>query len=153
MDDMDLLHLEHKRIASMARGLTAMVSQPIPPNPLALFRVRTELRKALTVHLNREDWVVYPGLLASTRPEVRAHAQRLAAGAAAFSAAFRDYSSQWTTVCIAADWPGFRKETLTILAQLQHRIHVEDHQLYPRAREAARVLPRGAPAERAPAFA
>ena len=131
MDDMALLRFEHRSIASMARGLAAMASQPMPANPLELFRVRGELRKALLVHLNREDWVVYPGLLASSRPEVRAHAKRLAAGAAAFSSAFRDYGRQWTTVSIAADWPGFRKETSAILARLQHRIHVEDHELYP----------------------
>ncbi|HYI47787.1 MAG TPA: hemerythrin domain-containing protein [Allosphingosinicella sp.] len=131
MDGMSLLRFEHTRIASMARELTAMASQSMPANQLALFRVRAELRKALTVHLKREDWVLYPRLLASERPEVCALAKRLGAEAVAFSSAFRDYCRQWTTVCIAADWLGFRKETLAILSQLQHRIHVEDHELYP----------------------
>lgn len=140
MDDMNLLRLEHIRIASMARGLAAMVSQSMAADQLELFRVRSELRKALLVHLSREDWVVYPQLVASPRPEVRAQAKRLAAGAAAFSSAFRDYGRQWTTVSIAADWPGFRKETLAILAQLQRRIHVEDHELYPLVSVADHVL-------------
>ena len=131
MDGMDLLRLEHIRILAIADGLAAIARRSTPGNPLDLFRLRGDLRRALLVHLAREDWVVYPRLLASSRPDVHALAGRLVGEAAAFSAAFQAYGRKWTTASIEADWPGFRNETLAILAQLRQRIRVEDHELYP----------------------
>jgi len=128
---MDLLRMEHLRILAIADGLAAIARRSAPGNRLELFRLRGDLRRTLLVHLAREDWVVYPRLLASTRPQVHALAKRLAVQAAAFSAAFQAYGRKWTTASIEADWPGFRRETLDILAQLRQRIRVEDHELYP----------------------
>jgi len=133
MDGMNLLRLEHIRIVSMADGLATLARQSSPGDRLDLFRLRRALSKALLVHLAREDWVFYPRLLASTRPEVHALARRLAVEAAAFSSAFQAYGRKWTTIIIEADWLGFRNETLAILVQLKHRIRVEDHELYPLA--------------------
>ena len=141
MESMTLLRFEHKRIDSLAGELAAMVNRPAPPEPLRFLRLRREFSRTLAVHLGREDWVVYPRLFADPRPEVRALATPLAAEAAAFSAAFRDYSRQWTTVCIAADRAGFRKETLALLAGLRRRIHVEEGELYPLVDDAGRDLP------------
>jgi|GEM_PF-557362 len=131
MESMTLLRFEHKRITSMAADLTAIVNRRMPPEPLKFLAFRREFGRTLAVHLAREDWVVYPRLFADARPEVRALATRLAAEALAFSEASRAYSRQWTTVRIAADWPGFRRETLQMLALLRHRVHVEEHELYP----------------------
>jgi hypothetical protein len=131
MESMTLLCLEHKRIASMARQLAATVSQEAAPDPTSFHQFRREFGAALAVHLNREDWVVYPALFVSKRPEVRALASRLSADANHFSSSFRDYNRRWTTVCIAADWAGFREETLAMIARLQRRIAVEDCELYP----------------------
>jgi hypothetical protein len=85
----------------------------------------------LGAHLALEDWVVYPPLSSDARPEVRALATRLAGEALAFTAAFREYGRQWTTVAVAADWPGFREATLAVLARLRLRVHLEDQELYP----------------------
>jgi hypothetical protein len=136
MDGMTLLRLEHKRIASLATELAAIVNQRMPPEPLKFLAFRREFRMALAVHLAQEDWVIYPKLLADARPEVRALATRFAAEALAFSDAFRDHGRQWTAVAIAADWPGFGKATLAMLVLLQQRIRVEDRELYPLADDA-----------------
>jgi hypothetical protein len=141
MDGMTLLRLEHKRIASLATELAAIVNQPMPPEPLKFLAFRREFRMALAVHLAQEDWVIYPKLRADTRPEVRALATRFAAEALAFSDAFRDHGRQWTAVAIAADWPGFGKATLAMLVRLQQRIRVEDRELYPLADDAHCDLP------------
>lgn len=130
MDDMTRLRCEHKRIASMAADLTAVVSQERPPDPLEFLAFRREFGRMLAAHLAREDWVTYPRLLADAGPRGRGLATRLAAEAQAFSEAFRDYGRRWTTVCIAADWLGFREETLTILARLLHRVEVEDREFH-----------------------
>jgi len=140
MDSMILLRLEHKRIASMAADLAAMVNQRTPPEPLMFLAFRRNFSRILAVHLAREDWVIYPRLLADERPDVRALAARLAAEALAFSEAFRDYGRRWTTNSIAADWPGFCKETLAILARLERRVHVEDTELYPLVDDAGHDL-------------
>jgi len=131
MESMTLLRFEHKQIASMAADLTAFVNHRISPEPLEFLALRREFGRKLATHVAQEDWVVYPGLLTHPNPRVRALATRLAADALDFSGAFRAYSRQWTTVRIAADWSGFRKETLAILARLQLRIQVEDRDLYP----------------------
>jgi hypothetical protein len=131
MDSMMLLRFEHRQIASMAADLTSFVNQRIPPEPLEFLAFRREFGRKLATHLAREDWVIYPRLLTDPRPDVRALATRLAADASDFSEAFRAYSRQWITVRIAADWSGFRKETLAILARLQLRVHLEDRELYP----------------------
>jgi hypothetical protein len=136
MESMILLRLEHKRITSMAADLAAMASQPVPPEPLRLFAFRREFGRILGAHLAREDWVIYPPLLTHARREVRELARRLADEALAFTQAFREYCRYWTTVSIAADWAGFSKATLDILARLQHRVEVEDRDLYPLVDEA-----------------
>jgi hypothetical protein len=141
MDAMSLLRLEHRRIESLACDMIAIVEQRNQPDPLMFFRLRREFARILTVHLKREDWVVYPRLLASPQPEIRDLARRLGAEVAAFSSAFLIYSHRWTTVCIAADWPGFCKDTLAILARLRHWIHVEDRELYPLVDKADHALP------------
>jgi hypothetical protein len=156
MDSMTILRFEHKQIASMAADLTTFVNQPVPPEPLEFLAFRREFGRKLATHLAREDWVVYPSLLADQNPDVRVLATRLAADAFDFSEAFRAYSRRWTTVPIAADWSGFRKDTLAILARLQLRVHLEDRDLYPlfdgpgRAR---RLLPPVVQTNPAPTFA
>jgi len=144
MDSMTLLRFEHRQIALMAADLTGFVNRRIPPEPLEFLALRREFGRKLATHVAREDWVVYPGLLADPDPDVRALATRLAADASDFSEAFRVYSRQWTTVPIAADWSGFRRDTLAILARLQLRIHLEERDLYPlfdRAGPDRRLLP------------
>jgi hypothetical protein len=136
MESMILLRLEHKRIASMAADLAAMVRQAEPAEPLRLFAFRREFGRILGAHLAREDWVIYPPLLTDPRPEVRELARSLSDEALAFTRAFREYCRLWTTVSITADWPGFSKATLDILARLQNRVEVEDRDLYPLAIEA-----------------
>jgi len=131
MEDMTLLRLEHVRISSMAADLVAMVDQERPADPVRLLAFRREFGRMLGAHLAREDWVIYPSLLTDTRPEIRALAGRLADDALAFTTAFREYCRLWTTVRIAGDWRGFGKATRAILARLQHRVTVEDRDLYP----------------------
>lgn len=141
MDSMTLLRFEHKRISSMAADLTEIVNQRMPPEPLKFLTFRREFGRTLGVHLAREDWVIYPRLFADARPNVRALATRLAAEALAFSDARRDYDRQWSTVRIAGDWPGFRKETLKMLARLKQRVDVEDRELYPLVDDAGHDFP------------
>lgn len=141
MDDIALLRFEHKQIASMAADLTSFVNRRTAPEPVEFLAFRREFGRKLAIHLAREDWVVYPRLRTSRSPVVRALAARLAADAADFSGAFRAYSREWTTVRIAADWLGFRRDTLTMLARLQLRVHVEDRELYPLVDDAGRDPP------------
>jgi len=136
MDGMTLLRLEHLRISSMAADLAAMVDAPAPADPVSLLAFRRQFARTLGAHLAREDWVIYPRLLADPCPEVRALARGLSDDALAFTSAFRDYCRQWTTIAITADWPGFGKATRMILARLQHRIGTEDRDLYPLVAEA-----------------
>jgi Hemerythrin HHE cation binding domain len=153
MENMILLRLEHKRIASMAADLAAMVDQPTPADPVRLLAFRREFARTLGAHLAREDWVIYPSLLTDARPQVRALARELADDAHAFTTAFRDYCRHWTTTAIAADWRGFGKATLAVLARLKNRVDVEDRNLYPLVADvedepvcAVRTEPRHSPA-------
>ena len=131
MDRIESLECEHHQLTAMAEELGGICAAFGPPEPLWFLQFRRKFARLLTSHLKHEDWVVYPSLLASIRPEVRAAASRFFAESMALSTAFRDYSHAWTTDRIDRDWAGFRIATRQILAGLLHRIHVEENELYP----------------------
>jgi len=125
------LAAEHRQIAAMARELAATVSGSVLPDPLVFLQFRREFGRVLTRHLKREEWAVYPQLTAHRDGRVRALAEQLCADSQRFSADFAAYAGRWTAAKIAADWEGFRVETLEIIGGLLDRIDAEDNRLYP----------------------
>ena len=131
MIKIDDFRAEHREIASLMDRFAAMLAAETPPEPLAFLQFRREFGRVLNQHLKREDWTLYPHLMASPRPEVRGVAQRLHAEIGAFEAAFGAYARCWTSVRICENWELFREESEALIRRLQHRILVEEQELYP----------------------
>lgn len=95
--------------------------------------MRTRFRIELIAHLKREDWVLYPSLLASGDGQLADTAQNFIDEMGHISDGFAGYSRQWLPDAIAADWSGYCAATKAVLAALAARIEREETGLYPRA--------------------
>jgi hypothetical protein len=131
MNQIELLRREHQLIDLMAGELAAFVGEREPPEPVRFLHFRREFGRTLSLHLKREDWVVYPRLSAHACREVRDLASLFCSASAAFSAVFEAYNRAWTSANIASDWKGFQAATEGMLDSLLERIAMEEVQLYP----------------------
>lgn len=131
MDRIEMLCAEHRQIRLLLDRLARAVAGYAPPDPIQLLHLRREFGRTLTRHLKREDWLLYPRLRASSRPEIRKVATRLWAEIGSFENAFNSYERRWTSADICADWAGYRAETNEMIARLLLRMALEETDLYP----------------------
>ncbi len=149
--EIERLSNEHRRLLTLAGHLGRHIAGAFPPDANAredFNTVRTRFRTELIAHLKREDWVLYPSLLASGDRELTDTAQNFVGEMGHISDAFAAYSRQWLPDAIAADWPGYCAATKTLLAALAARIEREDAGLYPLALTVEAVDARAAAAPR-----
>lgn len=138
-DEMRRLRGEHEELGNLAQQLMHFVEAPAPPPAAELNPVRTGLRNQLIAHLKREDWVLYPALIASEDDHVAAMARDFVAEMGGIAEAFSDYSRKWMPEAIVADWDAYCAETTVILTILGTRIARENRDLYPLAENRADV--------------
>ncbi|WP_158213718.1 hemerythrin domain-containing protein [Sphingopyxis witflariensis] len=134
--EIERLTSEHSRLLALAASLGRHLNGSFPTDRAALddfHGARTQLRNQLIAHLKREDWVLYPSMLASDDRQLAITAQNFADEMGHISEAFSNYSRQWLPDAIAADWPGYCAATKGILGALAERIEREDGELYPLA--------------------
>lgn len=131
MPEIESLRSEHEEVEAHARRLAQIVRKPLPPAPGKFERVRREFVVELKRHLRHEDEVLYPQLLASADPAVRATARTLLDEAGLLSVLFDSFCDRWTGSAIAADWALYCDETRSLLDLLQRRIATEELELYP----------------------
>lgn len=140
--EMRRLRAEHAALSTLSRLLTELVRQPAPPRPTELASVRGMLRDTLLRHLKCEDWILYPRLKASGHPEVVAMANEFVREMGHIADDFMRYEATWTAERVAADWPGFCRETTAVLDVLAMRIERENCDLYPAAEQLDLADPR-----------
>jgi iron-sulfur cluster repair protein YtfE (RIC family) len=134
--EIERLRNEHRRLLVLADHLGRYIAGASPRDAKAwadFNAVRTRFRTELIAHLKREDWVLYPSLLASGDHELANTAQNYIDEMGHISEAFTDYSRQWLPEALAADWAGYCAATREILEALAARIEREDGGLYPLA--------------------
>lgn len=144
--EIERLRNEHRGLLTLAGHLGRHVAGPFPQEAKAredFNAVRTRFRTELIAHLKREDWVLYPSLLASDDRQLADTAQNYVDEMGHISEAFTDYSRRWLPDAIAADWPGYSAATNAILGALAARIEREDAELYPLALTVEAVNARG----------
>lgn len=135
--EMRRLRAEHAALTTLAKILIDLIRAPAPPRPTELTSVRGMLRDTLVRHLKCEDWILYPRLKASGTPAVVALADEFVREMGHIAEDFSAYDAQWTAERIAADWPGFCRETEVILDVLAMRMERENCDLYPVAEQLA----------------
>ena len=125
------LREEHANLVSIAGRLSSVIARDEPPPSTDLYALRQELIGAVIRHLKREDWVVYPRLLASSDNRVEQTARSFSKEMGGLAKTFTDYAQRWGSFAIEDDWPGYRRETAKIISALTQRITRENRDLYP----------------------
>ena len=121
---------EHAELTTLADRLAAIIAAPAPDADFS--SVRWRLNTVLSVHLAKEDRLLYPLLRRSADSTTRALAERFDAEMGGLANLHRDYCARWPIAAVEADWPGFCHDTRTLIALLRRRMAREDSQLYPR---------------------
>lgn len=129
--EMRRLRAEHAALVTLSQMLMDLVAAPEPPRPTELASVRGMLRDTLIRHLKCEDWALYPRLKASGDAAIVGLATGFVDEMGHIAQDFEAYDHKWSADRIAADWPGFARETKAILDVLAIRIEREESDLYP----------------------
>ena len=131
MSDLAKLRGDHADVIKLVRRLGDYVEQPVPPPQIDLFALRRELTSTLIAHLKSEDWVLYPRLMNSGDAAVADTARAFSEEMGGLASAFLSYTESWSANAIAGDWPGYCRDTRTIIDALTNRITRENRELYP----------------------
>ena len=131
MPDLKQLREEHANLVVIARQLSGVIAQAVPPPSRELDAVRMELTSALIGHLKTEDWILYPALLTSRNDRVALTSRAFSAEMGGLADAFREYTNRWEASAIESDWQGYQRETAEILRTLVLRITREERDLFP----------------------
>ena len=131
--EMQRLRAEHAALVTLSRIILDMTGAPHPPRSTELAAARGLLRDTLVRHLKCEDWVLYPRLKASGDPDLIRITREFELEMGDLAADFVAYDDKWTSERVAADWPGFCRETAIIFDVLAMRVEREETELYPLA--------------------
>ena len=129
--DVAKLREEHARLIEILGRLEAALARSVPPPATMLFTLRLELTSALVGHLKTEDWMVYPGLIASRDKQLAATARAMAEEMGGLASDFSAFSEAWGATEIGRDWPGYRRAATNMIGRLARRIARENRELYP----------------------
>jgi hypothetical protein len=123
---------QHVELLSLAGKLKAMLdAEKLKQDGAAVRTLLSSLAGKLTVHLAMEDKSLYPALLASADPTIRAKAKRFTDEMGGIKQALTAYLARYPSgPVIAQSAAGFVKETTEILAVLARRVRAEDSDLY-----------------------
>jgi hypothetical protein len=123
---------QHADLLSMATKLKPLLDAGKLKQDASAARVMlSNLAGKLNVHLAMEDKSLYPDLLASNDPTVKAKAKKFVTEMGGIKEAFKSYMGRYPSPeAIAKASAEFVKETSEILGVLGKRIHAEDTDLY-----------------------
>ncbi|WP_338426763.1 hemerythrin domain-containing protein [Sphingopyxis kveilinensis] len=131
--EMERLRAEHAALIALARIILAMMKEPAPARLADLASARRALGETLVRHLKCEDWALYPRLRTSGEPELVRVTRDFELEMGDLADDFAAYDGKWTAERVAADWDGFRRETMIVFDLLKLRIEREERELYPLA--------------------
>ena len=131
--EMQRLRAEHAALVTLSRIILGMADLPDPPVADDLANARTQLREALVWHLKCEDWILYPRLMSTGDAELMRITREFEIEMGSLAADFVAYDEKWTRERVAADWPGFCRETKIVFDLLAMRVEREERELYPLA--------------------
>ncbi len=131
MPNVNKLRHEHVKLDALAGQLSNMIAQGEPPPARELYPIRMQLASELIKHLNSEDWILYPALLASRNERVALTARAFSASMGGLANEFKTYCERWGADAIMLNWTGYRSETTEILKALKLRMTREERDLYP----------------------
>ena len=129
---------EHGRIDVELRRLQLLIEAEAP-DAAAVTICLSDLSAELAAHLEFEDTIIYPRMIASTDQHTSTTARAFARDFAALRSDWEMYLSEWNLDCIVADWAEFCRYTATMITRLTVRIRAENEQLYTAALQAGAI--------------
>lgn len=135
MQEYETLITEHDHLDMLAERLSLIVGGR--PDVEAAVHARSSLSMALSDHLEREDRLLYDGLIRERDDGFPTAAALFHESFADLSACWGEYLHDWDADCIGIDWASFAEETIMMMERLRAHIAEENGLLYRLA------LPRG----------
>ncbi len=129
--EMQRLRAEHAALVTLSRIILAMTEAPHPSDVDKLAVAREQLREALVRHLKCEDWILYPRLMSTGDAALMRITREFEIEMGGLAAEFVAYDEKWTGERVAADWPGFCRDTKIVFDLLAMRVEREERELYP----------------------
>ena len=139
MIELGKLRDEHREILRIVGRLGLLIAGSSPPPKLHLLALRHQLSSILIGHLKAEDWLLYPPLYDSRNLHIAATARAFSEEMGGLGMAYWAHCEQWNAVAIAGDWPGYCRDSRTLLDALTNRITRENRELYPLLEELDRA--------------
>ena len=109
------------------------------PDASAITILLSDLSQDLSAHLDYEDSIVYPRMLASPDEHTSTTARAFVEDFAQLRGDWELYLSEWNRDCIVADWAEFRRYTRSMIDRLTARIRAENELLYTAALQAGAI--------------
>ena len=125
-----ILSEEHAELIELANKLLESIAGDAPDASFSATRWR--LNHVLSVHLAKEDKLLYPSLKRSASATTRMMAERFQIEMGGLAMQHQLYCERWTIDQVQLNWRKFQQETKEILTLLGQRIRREEDQLYDR---------------------
>jgi iron-sulfur cluster repair protein YtfE (RIC family) len=146
MISIDLLRRQHDAAIAFADALVHLIDHYREPDDA--YRINLGMAKLLgllRIHFAQEDLRLYPMMIESGHEEAAMVAHCFEEEMGDIAERFEAFTAHWTSsVAIAAAFPDFRREALTILHALGTRIQCENDILYPLAAAIVETVTRSA---------
>lgn len=138
MVDYETLMHEHDALVALSRQLIEVLRSE-RARPAEAVDCRDALSALMSSHLAKEDSAIYPQLIAGSDTAAATAARDTVTEFSDLTNDWMANLAQWDGVAIAADWNGFREQTIAIVERLLGRIRRENDLLYPLALRAAHI--------------
>jgi hypothetical protein len=125
----DLYRDQHARLRKLADELTSQIGPETAENAATIRDLLSRMTGVLAVHLAAKDHVLYPKLLADSRPDVKAMAKKFKREMGGLKKSFLDYAKRWSHTAIAEHAFSFAQETNRVIPTLVGRIADEERDL------------------------
>ena len=139
MSKTDHFRADHKDMVGIVGEISKLLNEAsLVANPAAVTGLLGKLVGKLKIHLVTEDRSLYPQLLKSTDPKVKAVTEKFQTEMGGIKAVVDAFATKWTDPRTIKTHPAdFIKETEGLFAALAKRIEREDNELYALADKAA----------------
>jgi hypothetical protein len=127
----DIYRDQHAKLRELADELTKQIGPETAENAATIRNLLSKMTGVLAVHLAAKDHVLYPQLIADSRPHVPVLAKKFKREMGEMKKTFLDYAKRWSRSAIAEHAYSFAQETNRVIPALVDRIADEERDLFP----------------------
>lgn len=134
--DVDTYYRAHAAIVSEITKLRKLSGNGVENNATDIAKTISAMKGRIKHHLESEDKVLYPKLANCDNAELATLGKQYQNEMAGLAEAFEEFSNKWTVADNLSTNPeGFKHDANIVLKGLFERIHRENKELYPAAKQ------------------